>query len=100
VQIAAKGAVVAVGHVGQDRRLRDLPAGRLLDQRARQMRLRLEDDAVGDLRLLPPLAILAPLLGQVQAPAQRQRAALAHRRCLVLDTDHGWREIHPSSSRS
>ena len=41
--------------------------------------LRLEDDRIGDLRLAPPETITAPLLGQIQTPAQRQRAALADR---------------------
>jgi len=90
MQIAAKGGVVAVGRVGKDRRRRHLPAGRLLAEVGGERGLRLEADPVGDLRLLPPLAVVAPLLGQVEAPAERQRAPLtnrvhAHRDLAVAD---------------
>ena len=76
MQAGAEAGVVAVGRVGQDRRRRQLPAGRLLAQLARELRLGLEDDLVGDLRLPPPRAVVAPLLGQIQPPAQRQRPPL------------------------
>src|SRR5207248_11759809 len=72
-------AVVAIGAIGHDRRPRDLPLGCPLDQRAGKLRLRLEDDALGDLRFPPPLPVVAPLLGQVEAPAERQRSPLADR---------------------
>jgi len=79
VQLRAEGAVVAVGQIAEHRRRWDLPASRLLAQARRQRGLRLEPHRVGDLRLAPPLAIPAPLLGQIQRPAQRQRAPLADR---------------------
>src|SRR5207249_4147549 len=74
VQLGAEACVVAVGRVGEDRRGRDLPSGRLRAEVGGKRRLRLETDLLGDLRLAPPLLVVAPFLGQIQRPAQRQRA--------------------------
>src|SRR5439155_26182613 len=68
-----------VGAVGEDRRDRDLPAGRLFADAGRKCGLGLKADLVRDLRLAPTEEVVAPLLGQIQAPAQRQRAARADR---------------------
>src|SRR6266536_982515 len=50
--------VVAVGRVGEDRRGRDLPAGRLLAELGGERRLGLKANLVGDLRLAPPLSVV------------------------------------------
>src|SRR5207244_289396 len=65
MQLAAKARVVAVGAVGEDRRGRDLPLGRLLAHAGGKLRLRLKADLVRDLRLAPTEIIAAPLLGQI-----------------------------------
>jgi hypothetical protein len=79
VQPRAEAAAVAVGAVGQDRRLRDLSTSGPLAQLARKLRLRLEDDRVGNLRPAPARQIVAPLLRQVEPPPQQQRPALTDR---------------------
>src|SRR6266498_4147472 len=66
VQSRAEGAVVAVGRVGQDRRPRQPPAGGLPGQTGGQLWLRLKRERIRDLRLSAPLAVRAPLLGQIQ----------------------------------
>jgi hypothetical protein len=42
VQAGAESAIIAVGDIGEDRRRRQLPAGRLLAEIASELRLRLE----------------------------------------------------------
>ena len=79
MQLGAEAAVLAVGTVSEDRRRRQLPAGRLLAEAGGKLGLRLEADRVRDLRLPPSLQVVAPLMGQVKAPAERQRPPLADR---------------------
>jgi hypothetical protein len=47
VQAGAESAIIAVGDIGEDRRRRQLPAGRLLAEIASELRLRLENDLIG-----------------------------------------------------
>src|SRR6266542_2863882 len=63
VQLGAEAAVLAVGTVGEDRRRRQLPAGRLRAKAGGERGLRLEADRLRDLRPPPPLQVVAPLLG-------------------------------------
>jgi hypothetical protein len=53
------------------------PADGLLDEVNAKLRLGVKSHVVGDLGLAPALHVSAPLLGQIQRPAQRQRPAFA-----------------------
>ena len=79
MQPRAESGVIAIGAVGKQRRRRQLPSRRPLDQRRGELRLRLEDDAGGDLRPPTPLVVDAPLLRQIEREAERQRPPLADR---------------------
>src|SRR5712691_9421706 len=83
VEARVEGGVVAVGLIGEDRRAGDLPARRPLRQRRRERRLRPEGNLLRDLRLPPPLLVGAPLLGQIERKAERERAA--HADCVHRD---------------
>src|ERR687888_579688 len=62
----AKVVVVAVGSISENRRERDLPAGRLRAETAGKLRLRLKADLDRDLRSLPAQLVRTPLLRQIQ----------------------------------
>ncbi len=79
-QACSEVGVVAVGPIGEDRRQRDLPARRLLDQGSGERRLRLELDRGRDLRSRPAQLVGTSLLRQIQPPAERQRPPAARRR--------------------
>src|SRR6266511_3815724 len=79
VRLGAEAGVVAVGRVGEDRRRRHFPARSLPAEIGGERRLRLKTDLLRDLRLPPPLTIVAPLLGQVEALAERRRPPLPDR---------------------
>src|SRR5207247_60653 len=95
-ETGTKRCVVSVDRVGQDWRRRQLPAGRPLAEIAGQLRLRLEANRLRDLRLPPTLSVLAPLLRQVEAPAERHRPPPSHRQTRILALPpHRQRPRHP-----
>jgi hypothetical protein len=76
MQPLTQSTAAAVVVITEHRRARNLPSPGALDQLSRELVLRLERHLVGDLRLTPPVGVLAPLLGEVQRPPQRDRARL------------------------
>ena len=69
----------AIVVITEHRRPRNPPATSALDQVTRELDLRLEHNLVRDLRLAPPLCVLAPPLRQIQRPPKRHRAGLPDR---------------------
>src|ERR1035437_3474818 len=79
IEAIAQPSVLAIGVITQHRCPGDIPARGALDQLDPKLRLGLESDLLGDLRLPAPLGVLAPVLRQIQRPPQRHRAVRADR---------------------
>src|SRR5271155_1933357 len=79
MQAIAQPGVLSVGVIAEHRRLRNIPASGALYELHPELRLGLEGDLIGDLRLVPSLFISAPVLRQIQRPAQRHRPARTDR---------------------
>src|SRR5215218_6468193 len=73
IEAIAQPRVLAVSVIAEHRRPREMPAVGALHQLDPELRLGLESDLLGDLRLPPPLLIRAPVLRQIQRPSQRHR---------------------------
>src|ERR1017187_9952340 len=79
MQAIAQPGVLSVGVIAQHRRLPNIPASGALYELHPELRLGLEGDPIGDLRLVPSLFISAPVLRQIQRPAQRHRPPRTNR---------------------